>query len=54
MKGITSLRKSRKEANKLIAKEMDLGENYAKWLLLKAKRKMDLRNLVKVVKSWSM
>lgn len=54
MKGITSLRKSRKEANKLIAKEMDLGENYAKWLLLKAKRKMDLRNLEKVVKTWSM
>lgn len=44
----------RKVANKLIAQEMDLGENYKKWLMLKAKRKMDLRQLEKVVKTWSM
>ena len=44
----------RKVANKIIAQEMDLGENYKKWLMLKTKRKMDLRQLEKVVKTWSM
>lgn len=44
----------RKVANKIIAQEMDLGENYKKGLMHKAKRKMDLQKLEKVVKTWSM
>lgn len=44
----------KKEANKLIFKELLFGANYAQELMLKAKRKMDLRKLEKVVKTWSM
>lgn len=44
----------KKEANKLIFKELLFGANYAQELMIKAKRKVDLRNLEKVVKTWSM
>lgn len=44
----------RREANELIFKEMFFGANYAQELMHKAKRKMDLRQLEKVVKTWSM
>lgn len=44
----------KKEANKLIFKELLFGANYAQELMHKAKRKIDLRKLEKVVKTWSM
>lgn len=49
-----SLRRWRKESSKLIFKEMDFGANYLKELMKQEKRKMDLRKLEKVVKTWSM
>lgn len=49
-----SLRRWRKGASKLIFKEMDFGVNYLKELMKQEKRKVDLRKLEKVVKTWSM
>lgn len=44
----------KKEVNELIFKEMVFGANYAQELMNRAKRKVDLRQLEKVVKTWSM
>lgn len=44
----------KKEVNELIFKEMFFGANYAEELMNKAKRKVDLRQLEKVVNDWSM
>lgn len=54
MKNRFCLKESRAEVNELIFKEMFFGANYAQELLDKAKRKMDLRQLEKVVQGWSM
>ena len=54
MKNRFYLKESRAEVNELIFKEMFFGANYAEELMNKAKRKVDLRQLEKVVNDWSM